>query len=259
MSEPPTDKGREKAAQKAWRHFTKHFWKCRICRNRGLESVGEEQQFCPIGRKLFMTSSLTDDERERLEVWTALVRALSRNHFWKDAAAAAKSAGEFVARIGAIIGVVCGFGWATDEVVRHIHIRVDHYWWLYRVWHSWWWLIVPLGFIAVGRLWPPGSEIVRALAGGLWAVGVCWLALLGASASIGLWVLLLMFLAGLYGWFIGGVLALSTLVLVGVFMAVVGELIDRVRNRWPLIDRLICEICWTPDSTPKYEMSQDAL
>ena len=107
MGEPPTEKGHERLAQRAWRAFTEHFWSCGICRNRDSEWDG---QFCPIGRELFVSTFLMDDDRERLAVWAALVRATPRNLFWKKAAAAAKSAGEFVAGIGAIVGVLYGPG-----------------------------------------------------------------------------------------------------------------------------------------------------
>ena len=62
----------------------------------------------------------------------------------------AKAAREFVAGIAAIIGLLYALGWLTDEILVRVHIRIDHRWWAYRVWHAWWWLVLKSG-VKVGR------------------------------------------------------------------------------------------------------------
>ncbi len=156
--------------------------------------------------------------------------------FWERA----KAAGEFVAGIVAIVAVLYGLSWIADDIFAHAHIHVDHYWWAYRVWHAWWWLVIPLGFVAGSRFWNPRSEHARVLRGGLWAVGVCWLALLGVGASI--WPLF--YFISYFG-FLWGTVAFCGLLLSASIGP--GYLFELARKRWPLIERLKSEICWVPD------------
>src|SRR5260370_37467838 len=99
----------------------------------------------------------------------------------------AKPAGEFVAGIVAIVAVLYGLSSMADDIFVHIH--VDHHWWAYRVWHTWWWVIAPLAMVAGGRLWHR-----RIIGKGLWVVGVLWLGFLGFSVGMALLVGLLMYL-----------------------------------------------------------------
>lgn len=161
----------------------------------------------------------------------------------------AKAAGEFVARIVATVGVLYVLSRVTDEVLGHVQVHVDRHWWTYRVWHAWWWLIVPLGFVAGGRLWRPRSQRARTLAGGLGAVGVCWLALLGAGASI--WPLF--YFISHFGPLWGTVAFCCLLPLASIGLA---YLFDRARRRWLLIDRLKSEIFRVPDRETDGEISR---
>ncbi len=139
-----------------------------------------------------------------------------------------------------LLEVLYGLFWIADDIFAHAHIHVDHYWWAYRVWHAWWWLVIPLGFVAGSRFWNPRSEHARVLRGGLWAVGVCWLALLGVGASI--WPLF--YFISYFG-FLWGTVAFCGLLLSASIGP--GYLFELARKRWPLIERLKSEICWVPD------------
>jgi len=156
---------------------------------------------------------------------------------WKRA----KAAGELVAGIAAIVAVLYGLSWLADDIFAHVHIHADHHWWAYRVWHAWWWAIVPLAMVAGGRLWHR-----RIIGKGLWAVGVLWLGFLGFSAGMALWLRLLMYLVDRCGWFLGIVLTCAVTVLFAPGSAAAGSLFDLARKRWPVIDHLKREICWVP-------------
>ena len=166
--------------------------------------------------------------------------------FWEKA----KPAGEFVAGIVAIVAALYGLSWVADDILAHAHFHVDRHWWAYRVWHAWWWLIVPLGFVAVGRLWSPRSQRARTVAGGLWAVGVCWLALLGTGASI--WPLF--YFISHFGFLWGTVAFCCLLPSASIGLAC---LFDRARRRWTLIDRLKSEIFWVPDRETDGKLAAD--
>lgn len=225
LEERQADRNQEHVDEKAWRAFTKHFWRCPICRNLNSE-LGGREHFCPDGQRSFLSTALTEDNRERLEVWAALVRAVPYKQSWKKAAAAARSAGEFVAGIVAIVAAVYGFSWVTDDILAHAHIHVDHHWWAYRVWHAWWWVIVPLAMVAGGRLWHR-----RIMGKGLWFVGVLWLGSLGFSAGMALWVGLIMYLVDRCGWSWGIVLTCAVTASFALGCAAAGWLFDLARKR----------------------------
>jgi hypothetical protein len=167
--------------------------------------------------------------------------------FWEKV----KDAGEFTAGIVAIVAVLYGLSWLADDILGHAHIHIDHHWWAYKLWHAWWWVTAPLAMVIVGRVWH--RQIIGK---GLWVVGVLWLAFLGFGGGMALWGRLLMSLVVPFGWLIGSVLMLAGVLLIGFGFAILGELIYRARVRWPRIDRVITEICWTPDSTSKSESSR---
>jgi hypothetical protein len=143
---------------------------------------------------------------------------------------------------------VYGVSWVADDILAHAKIHADHHWCAYRVWHAWWWLITPSGLVALGRVWHR-----RTFGQGLWAVGVIWLAVLAASASLWLWMVLLMSLAAPFGYLIGTTLSLVVMIPVTLVIVLVGSLVDRARKRSRLFDRLMTDVCWMPDRTAKSE------
>jgi hypothetical protein len=156
--------------------------------------------------------------------------------FWEKA----KTAREFVAGIVAMVGVLYGLSWVFDDIFAHVHVQADHQWGAYRVWHAWWWLVMPLGFVAGGRLWNPRSERARVLRGGLWVVGVCWLALLGAASSIRPLFYFISHLGFLWG-------TVAFCCLLPAACIALGYLFELARRRWPLLKRLKSEISCLPD------------
>lgn len=155
-----------------------------------------------------------------------------------------RNLGQFVAGIAVLFCILCAPFWILDEIRAHISVRVDHSWWAYQAWHSWWWVILPLALVAMGRLWHR-----RIIGRGMWTVGVLWLIFVGFSSSLGLWVYLLHYLASRIGWLVGSVLTLAATAVGALMFAALGGLAERARKRWRSIDRLAREICWTPDST----------
>src|SRR4029077_13824949 len=135
-------------AAQAWRALREHFKKCDTCAQWDREWAGW-QQFCPVGRQLYLSERLTDEDRERLEFRGRMSRfASSRDRFWKKAKAAAKATTEWVAGIGAVIGTL----WAVNEILAHVHLRMDHDWWAYHVWKwywSWWLITFPHAVVTV--------------------------------------------------------------------------------------------------------------
>jgi hypothetical protein len=162
----------------------------------------------------------------------------SAKAFWKKN----KVAGEFTAGIVAIVAVLYGLSWVADDILAHAHIHLDHHWWAYRAWHAWWWVIAPIAMVAGGRLWH--RQIIGK---GLWVVGVLWLVFLGFGAGMALWGKLLMYLVSRFGWLSGGALTLAATAFSALGWALVGDLFDRARKRWPFIDGLKREICWMPN------------
>ena len=128
-----------------WCAFRRHFRRCRICQQRDREFAGSHQ-FCSVGRQLFMSETLTDEDRERLEFQARMHWSdSSRERFWNKAKAAVGTTGEWVAGLGVIAGSV----WVLAEVVGHVHMRVDHNWWGYHVWKFYWaWWPVTVSFTA---------------------------------------------------------------------------------------------------------------
>jgi hypothetical protein len=84
---------------------------------------------------LFLSEALTDDDRERLEFQARMSRlASSRDSFCKKAKAAVKATVEWIAGIGIVIGSLL----ALNEILTHVHLRVDRDWWAYHSWQSYW-------------------------------------------------------------------------------------------------------------------------
>jgi hypothetical protein len=145
---------------------------------------------------------------------------LFANTLWEDA----KPAGEFVAGIAAIVGVLCGLSWMGDDIFVHIH--VDHRWWVYRAWHAWWWVIVPLVMVGIG--WPFRR---RALGGGLWAVGAVWMIFIGWAAGMLLFINLFYHVSQRVGFLGGSVLSCVSVLLLGLGYVAVGRLVNHLRSR----------------------------
>ncbi len=141
-----TKKDQSLAAQ-AWRAFGKHFRKCRICAQRDRDWTGP-QQFCSVGRQLFLSEALTDEDRERLEFQArTYTLSTSRERFWKKVNGAANAAGEWISAIAGI-GALLGAVWALAEVVKHVHLPVDNHWWAYQAWEHWkLWILAASGCI----------------------------------------------------------------------------------------------------------------
>jgi hypothetical protein len=173
----------------------------------------------------------------------------SRQAVW----AKLKTPAEFITRLIAIIGLIYGLGWVLDDVVAHFHIRVAHNWWAYNFWHAWWWVLAPVLMVAAARLWPR-----RILAQLLWAAGAIWLLLLASGACAVWWIALLTYLAARYGWVAGGALSLAAMVPFTLAVVLAGILVDLIRKRSHLFDRLVIEICWMPDLKRKPELSRNA-
>jgi hypothetical protein len=91
----------------------------------------------------------------------------------------AKASGEFVARIVVIVALVYGLSWVVDDILAHAHVHIDNHWWAYRMWHAWWWLIVPLCLAGIG--WRHRQQT---LGGGTWAVGTIWVVFIGYAVGM---------------------------------------------------------------------------
>lgn len=185
-------------AEKAWRAFRSHFKKCRTCAQRDREWAGS-QQFCPMGRELFLSEDLTDEDRERLEFQAQMSRlASSRDRFWKKAKAAVKASAEWVAGIGIIVGSL----WALTEILAHVHFRIDHDWWAYRVWNFNPFMIVSFALPTTVALFAPMEKNGPARAQCLFtwnsAVAGFWFFLYGifwSTEEFGPWLGIPLFLA----------------------------------------------------------------
>jgi hypothetical protein len=138
----------------------------------------------------------------------------------------AKPAGEFVAGIIAIAAVLYALSWVVDDVLVHVHIHADHQWWAYRIWHTWWVLIVPLGMVGIG--WRYSK---RTLGDGLWAFGIIWLAFYGCAAGMVLFFDVFSHLSDRVGFLGGTILSCAGVLVLGLGFVVVGRLVDRVRGR----------------------------
>jgi len=180
--------------------------------------------------------------------WPRLSMNTYTTSFWEKVGSLTK----FLATLLVVVGFIYAFTWTADELSEHIHIRVDRAWWAHQVWHSWWWVIVPMMLVGMGRILNR-----RTLGQGLWAVGLVWLAILAASAALGLWGVLLKSLVTPFGWLIGNFLALIATLAAGACFAFVGILVGRARKASRLFDRLVAEICWSPKSKHKAEPSRN--
>jgi hypothetical protein len=138
----------------------------------------------------------------------------------------ARAPGEFVARIVTIVAVLYALSLVTDGILAHVYIHVDHYWWAYRVWHAWWWLIGPLSLAGIG--WPFRR---RVLGGGLWAVGTTGLSFIGWTAGMVLFIDLFYRVSQRVGFLAGSVLSCTAVLLLGLGSVAVGRLVNQVRSR----------------------------
>jgi hypothetical protein len=146
----------------------------------------------------------------------------SAKAFWEKA----KPAGEFIAGIAAIVAGLYGLSWVADDIFAHVHIHVDHHWLAYRLWHAWWWMIVPLVMVGIG--WPFRR---RVLGGGLWAMGAVWLVFIGWAAGMLLFLDLFYRVSHRVGLLGGSALSCVAVLLLGFGSVAVGRLVNQVRNR----------------------------
>jgi hypothetical protein len=162
--------------------------------------------------------------------------------FWEKARSPAK----FLVTLMLIVCFVYALAWTVDDILSNIDIRANSDWWAQRIWHAWWWLITPLGLVTLGRVWHR-----RTLGGFMWAVGVIWLAILAFGACTGWWLELFIYLATHFGWLVGGALSVAAMIPFAFLIVLVGSLVDGARKRSRLFDRLVTEVCWTPDRTAR--------
>jgi hypothetical protein len=122
--------------------------------------------------------------------------------------------------------VLYGLSWVADDILAHAHIHVDHHWWAYRVWHAWWWVIVPLVMVGIG-----GPFRRRTLGGGLWAVGTVWIVFMGCAVGMMLFFGVFSRVSDRVGFLWGTVLSCAGVLALGLGSVAVGRLVTQVRSR----------------------------
>jgi hypothetical protein len=138
----------------------------------------------------------------------------------------AKAAGELVSGIAAIVAVLYGLSRVADDILAHSHIHVDHQWWAYRVWHAWWWAIAPLCMVGIG--WRYRRQ---PLGGGLWAVGIIWLAFIGCASCTMLFLGMFTHLSDHLGFLWGTLMSCAGILVLGLGFLAAGRLVNQVRSR----------------------------
>jgi hypothetical protein len=203
-----TKQKHELLAEQGWRAFGKHFRKCPTCQQRNREGVGP-RQLCSIGRQLFLSEALTDEDRERLEFQVkAYTWSTSWGRFWRKV----DGAREWILAIAGI-GILMACVWVLAEASGHVDVRVDHRWSGYRVWKyywAWWPVTVSFTVATILALVPDqksGSTRGQRLFTSNSAVGGFWLFLFGifwTVEKLGPWlgipVFLVVFVSATLAW-----------------------------------------------------------